>query len=108
MGWLDYHLHHFTISAPRTKKGLIFGIHDPVHDCADPPGWATWVAALFTLRNIVALYEYDFDDNWRHTVTLVAAVQRDFMENFFLIHLHKDYLYQCCFHWRTARAHPKS
>jgi pRiA4b ORF-3-like protein len=78
MGWQDYHLHRFTIPHPRTKKELIFGILDLGHDCDAPPGWATQVATLFTLRNNVALYEYDFGDGWRHTVRLVAAVRRDF------------------------------
>ncbi|HEY3232533.1 MAG TPA: plasmid pRiA4b ORF-3 family protein [Roseiflexaceae bacterium] len=78
MGWQDYHLHRFTIPHPRTKKDQIFGIHHLGHDCDDPPGWATQVASMFTLRNNVARYEYDFGDDWQHTVTLLDAMQRDF------------------------------
>lgn len=78
MGWQDYHLHRFTVPHPRTGKELIFGIHNLHQDCDDPPGWATQIAAVFTLRNDAALYEYDFGDNWRHTVRLVDVLRRDF------------------------------
>lgn len=78
MGWLDYHLHRFTMPHPRTKQERIFGIHNLGADCDDPPGWAHQVAALFTTRNHTALYEYDFGDDWRHTVRLVAVARRDF------------------------------
>jgi hypothetical protein len=40
MGWLDYHLHRFTMPHPRTKQERVFGIHNLSHDCDDPPGWA--------------------------------------------------------------------
>jgi hypothetical protein len=46
MGWLDYHLHRFTIPHPRTKKPMIFGIHNLHQDCEDPPGWATQAATM--------------------------------------------------------------
>ncbi len=78
MGWLDYHLHQFTIPHPRTKKVQIFGIHHLGQDCDDPPGWATQVAAMFTTRNATAQYTYDFGDDWRHTVQLLAVLRRDF------------------------------
>jgi len=78
MGWLDYHLHRFTIPHPRTKKPQIFGIHNLSQDCDDPPGWATQVATLFTWSNPLAQYEYDFGDGWQHTVTLVDVLRRDF------------------------------
>ena len=78
MGWLDYHLHRFTVPHPRTKKALIFGIHNMHQDCDDPPSWATQLASVFTLQNATALYEYDFGDDWCHTVQLVEVRQRDF------------------------------
>lgn len=78
MGWLDYHLHRFTMPHPRTKQERVFGIHNLSQDCDDPPGWAHQVASMFTFRNDTALYEYDFGDDWRHTVRLVDAVRRDF------------------------------
>lgn len=78
MGWLDYHLHRFTIPHPRTKTPQIFGIHNLSQDCDDPPSWATQIATMFTLSNPVAQYDYDFGDGWRHMVTLVDVLQRDF------------------------------
>jgi hypothetical protein len=78
MGWQDYHLHRFTVPHPRTKKPLIFGIHNLHQDCDDPPSWATQVASVMTLRNDEAFYEYDFGDNWRHTIQLMSVMRRDF------------------------------
>jgi Plasmid pRiA4b ORF-3-like protein len=78
MGWLDYHLHRFTVPHPRTHKPLVFGIHDLGSDCDDPPGWATQVASVMTTRNDEALYEYDLGDGWQHKVVLVDAVERAF------------------------------
>jgi len=78
MGWLDYHLHRFLVPHPRTRKELVFGIHNLGHDCDDPPGWATQVAAVMTPRNAEATYEYDFGDGWRHKITLLDLIRRDF------------------------------
>ena len=33
MGWLDYHLHRFTMPHPRTKQERVFGIHNLSQDC---------------------------------------------------------------------------
>lgn len=78
MGWLDYHLHRFTMPHPRTKQERVFGIHNLSQDCDDPPGWAHQIASMFTSRNDAALYEYDFGDDWRHTVRLIDVLRRDF------------------------------
>lgn len=78
MGWLDYHLHRFTIPHPRTGKERVLGIHNLGQDCDDPPSWAVMLPTLFTLRNDVATYEYDFGDNWRHSVRLLTVLRRDF------------------------------
>jgi hypothetical protein len=63
MGWLDYHLHRFTMPHPRTKQERVFGIHNLSQDCDDPPGWSHQIASMFTERNDTALYEYDFGDD---------------------------------------------
>jgi hypothetical protein len=78
MGWLDYHLHRFTIPHPRTKKPQIFGIHNLSHDCDDLPGWATQIATMFSWSNPTAHYEYDLGNDWQHTVRLVDVLRRDF------------------------------
>jgi hypothetical protein len=33
---------------------------------------------MFTFRNPLAQYEYDFGDDWQHTVRLIALERRDF------------------------------
>lgn len=78
MGWRDFHLHRFTMPHPRTKQERCFGIHNLSQDCDDPPSWAHQIASMFTPRNDIALYEYDFGDDWRHTVRLVDVLCRDF------------------------------
>ena len=78
MGWLDYHLPRFTMPHPRTKQERIFGIHNLSQDCDDPPSWAHQIASMFTSRNDTALYEYDFGDDWRHTVRLIDVMRHDF------------------------------
>ena len=62
------------LAHPRTKKPQIFGIHNLQQDCDDPPGWATQIASMFTLNNPTARYEYDFGDDWQHTVTLITGM----------------------------------
>jgi Plasmid pRiA4b ORF-3-like protein len=78
MGWQDYHLHRFTMPHPRSKKEQIFGIHNLHQDCDDPPSWAHQIASMFTTTNTKARYEYDFGDDWRHAITLLGIVKRDF------------------------------
>ena len=78
MGWLDSHLHRFTMPHPRTKQERCFAIPNLSQDCDDPPIWAHQIASMFTPRNDTALYEYDFGDDWRHTVRLVDVLYRDF------------------------------
>jgi hypothetical protein len=51
MGWLDYHLHQFTIPHPRTKQARIFGIHNLSQDCDDPPSWEHSVRLVEVLRH---------------------------------------------------------
>jgi hypothetical protein len=78
MGWLDYHLHQFTVPHPRTRRPLTFGIHNLLQDCDDPPGWATQIATVFTVSNPTGRYVYDFGDDWWHTITLIDVIKRDF------------------------------
>lgn len=73
MGWLDCHLHQFTVQDPLFLNSLTIGI--PVEDDFDGlpvviPGWEIPIAAFFTLVNRKARYEYDFGDSWHHSVVL--------------------------------------
>jgi hypothetical protein len=73
MGWLDCHLHQFIVRDPLILNSLTIGI--PSDDDFDGlpaviPGWEVPIAALFTLVNRKARYEYDFGDSWHHAVVL--------------------------------------
>ncbi|MEI7437451.1 MAG: plasmid pRiA4b ORF-3 family protein, partial [bacterium] len=76
-GWLDYHLHEFTIAKPpryrqsastETVKIGIPGDEDWEKDVL--PGRKTKIATYFSPPNLTAEYVYDFGDSWNHTVTL--------------------------------------
>lgn len=73
MGWLDCHLHQFTLPDPLTLDSVTFGIPDEDYCAGMPvviPGWEVPIAAFFTLLNRKARYLYDFGDSWRHSVVL--------------------------------------
>ena len=73
MGWLDCHLHQFTMPDPLTLDSVTFGIPDDYGIAGDPvviPGWEVPIAAFFTLLNRKARYDYDFGDSWKHSVVL--------------------------------------
>lgn len=70
MGWLDYHLHEFTVVHPQTGRVQSLGIPDD----DDPggrscrPGWQARITDYFTEERPLALYVYDFGDDWRHAL----------------------------------------
>lgn len=74
-GWLDYHLHLFTVRNPKTGKQDHFGIPEDEEDddlvgYATRPGWMTSISHYFTPENTIADYLYDFGDDWHHSVVL--------------------------------------
>lgn len=77
MGWLDCHLHEFEIPKPGTRHPDHIGI--PGDEWGDDrtvlEGWHVPIARYFTLKNPIALYNYDFGDGWEHQVRLEAIVQ---------------------------------
>ncbi|MCF8062219.1 MAG: plasmid pRiA4b ORF-3 family protein [Deltaproteobacteria bacterium] len=77
MGWLDYHLHEFRFSDPGMPNELRIGIPDPDFEDDVIPGWELPIAAVFTLANRKAGYEYDFGDGWEHTVMLEKILPRE-------------------------------
>ena len=80
-GWLDYHLHLFTLPNPSTDALTRFGIPDEEDDdfmsYKTLPGWKTRISRFFTLVNNRAEYVYDFGDNWIHSVELEAVLQKE-------------------------------
>lgn len=79
-GWLDYHLHEFTMKNPSTGERVHIGIpSDEIWDWDSPvmPGWTHKIAAYFTMENPRASYVYDFGDDWQHEVRLERILPRE-------------------------------
>ena len=73
MGWLDYHLHQFSVRVPGSRKPILIGIPDENGFLDDPeilPGWELPVARFITLADRRTKYDYDFGDGWEHSVIL--------------------------------------
>lgn len=73
MGWLDCHLHEYAI--PWAQGIMRIGI--PGEQMADEqqcmPDWEFSVSDHLTMQQPLALYTYDFGDDWRHTVVYEGA-----------------------------------
>ena len=79
MGWLDYHLHQFTIKRPHAHKITNIGIPDDegfFDDIEILPGWEINISNYFTRLGVSALYTYDFGDNWEHDILLEGLMLR--------------------------------
>ena len=75
MGWLDYHLHEFSVLHPSTGRVQRIGIPDQ-DDLDDRPLLADWqvqITEYFTEGGPPALYVYDFGDDWRHLLAYEGA-----------------------------------
>ena len=79
LGWLDYHLHQFTIRFPESGETDIIGIPDDEgFDGPETlPGWNLSIAEYFSMDNRTCDYEYDFGDGWHHSVTLEKILPRE-------------------------------
>lgn len=76
MGWLDYHLHEFSVSLSRVARPVRIGIPDGEFRTETLPSWEEPVAFYFQAPGDRAMYWYDFGDDWRHDVVLVAIEPR--------------------------------
>ena len=80
MGWLDYHLHQFSIKRPHAHKHTEIGIPDDegfYDDIKILPCWDTDLSSYFTDLGVTALYRYDFGDDWEHDVLLEGLMIRE-------------------------------
>ncbi|MBN2124152.1 MAG: DUF1841 family protein [Deltaproteobacteria bacterium] len=80
MGWLDEHLHSFTIRNPQTGEEERIGI--PCEEYGwdlqeEIPGWERKIARYFNEENPKAGYTYDFGDDWRHEVKMEKILPRE-------------------------------
>lgn len=70
MGWLDYHLHQFTIINPKTGENESIGIPDDEYPEGVIPGEKVKISKYFLSPKDKAKYEYDFGDGWEHEIIL--------------------------------------
>ena len=78
MGWEDYHLHQFEIIDPSMEARVKIGIPSEIGlDEETLPGWKEKIAEYFSMDNKLAIYVYDFGDNWEHTIKLEEILPRN-------------------------------
>jgi len=70
MGWLDYHLHSFSLLPPRKRKPILIGIPDDEYEDNTLPGCEVPLIQFFKEPGDEAIYNYDFGDGWRHRIVL--------------------------------------
>ena len=71
MGWMDVHLHEFTVGRMRISPAA--GDEDPYRIIDES---SVFIAALFHDRGDSCGYQYDFGDWWEHTVQMVDFFPR--------------------------------
>ncbi|OGS22983.1 MAG: hypothetical protein A2252_06205 [Elusimicrobia bacterium RIFOXYA2_FULL_39_19] len=79
MGWLDYHLHEFTMLNSTTGKPILIALPDPdkLDDRERLLDWEQYPADYFSFENRTAWYVYDFGDNWEHTIEFEGILVRE-------------------------------
>ena len=78
-GWLDCHLHEFSVRQPFMRMDLRIGIPDGegFDDNMVLPGSAILLAQHLTLANRRVSYVYDFGDDWEYDILLEKILPRD-------------------------------
>jgi hypothetical protein len=80
MQWNDYHLYEFEVKNPVIDKKEIIGICDDEFYCEKETisGMKRSIADIFSLKNKIAQYTYDFGDNWIHHIELeqISAIDK--------------------------------
>ncbi len=77
MGWLDYHLHEFTLVNPLTGLKVNIGFPDDDFGRKILKGWNQKIADYFSMENPSADYIYDFGDSWEHKIQLEKTLPRE-------------------------------
>lgn len=78
MGWLDYHLHEFTMPGCKGGPEVAIGFADDEFAERNVlPDYAERIQEYFSMDNPGADYLYDFGDDWLHSVTLEAIMPAD-------------------------------
>jgi PHD/YefM family antitoxin component YafN of YafNO toxin-antitoxin module len=79
MGWLDYHLHEFSVTDPRSQSPAVIGVPDEdgrLKAYSTLTGWLTPIRDYFPEAGGAALYRYDFGDDWQHVIQLEKIEKR--------------------------------
>lgn len=85
MGWLDYHLHSFSIKDPLTNIKVEIGIPDEEFETSGRKTLADYkvkISKYFNEDNRNARYEYDFGDSWIHTIKFEKIIQATIGEEY--------------------------
>ena len=78
VGWLDYHLHEFSIEQRRNRRPVHIGLPDDETATEVMPGWEVPVSRYLAQPGDECLYFYDFGDGWQHRVVLEGVhLQQD-------------------------------
>ena len=79
MGWLDYHLHEFSIAAPDSGMPVTIGNPDYDFGYRDDvlPDSECTIADYFLAPGDQATYVYDFGDGWQHELALSRVLSRE-------------------------------
>ncbi len=78
MGWLDCHLHSFTVKDPVTKSKVVIGIPSKEHPVSDNKvlkDHKVKISEYFSENNRDAGYEYDFGDSWTHRIRFEKTIK---------------------------------
>jgi hypothetical protein len=70
MGWTDSHLHAFEVVDPESGETETVGSPDALENDDVIVESTALIAEYFTFDSKTATYEYDFGDDWSHTVEL--------------------------------------
>ncbi len=83
MGWMDCHLHEFTVPDPRGGAPVRIGVPDPEYGFhAVLPEEKQRISDWFFVEGKPAVYTYDFGDDWEHTVKLEKILPREEGEDY--------------------------
>lgn len=74
-GWTNSHLHVFEVMNPASDKIEYMGFEDEELEHKD--GAIIKVKNYISLENNKMIYEYDFGDSWRHSLTLEKIVDTE-------------------------------
>lgn len=80
MGWTDTHLHEFEVFHPSTGEKTWIGTpneENEVFGIEIIPEEKQKIIDWFSMNNYIAKYNYDFGDDWRHTILLEKILPRD-------------------------------